>query len=519
MRVSRTFAALSLPAALWGCSSPINKPAVLDPALLARTPLPADFLKPSDEGERIVVLDTGWFADVDPAEHLTFAGYREHPESVTFCMVLACEPARDRLALLLLEAGESPLEVLADEPRRRQLQQLARAFARGDSVPAGQGEVIELSLEAAIAKPLLGSPLPPPGRIFAVVANYPSHLTYDLAVRDVQTLRPVISAARPRVFLKYPVVPPPGVGIIPGFAFEGIIGPYDEILYPARITVEMEDGSGPIQVPTRLDYEVEIGAVMGRALDWEMVRDASDGELCEAVAGLVLMNDTKARNPQVFQKIKDDDRLTAPDNPYRFSEGYLDRASPIWTRETCRWWSYAASWGNYTSIGPFFVAAPPSLADDARAVVSARSYATAAVRGAPVPRGRSVDALYLRQCSMTTQDPAYEDRLLWTLPQIIRSILEPPNALAVLEDPVRIQPGDIICLGTPGGTVITSKPYGLFDLLEDILFIWDPLTWHNIFFTKEANLYLRTGDQLFLWAEGLGFQLLTVREVAMDLEQ
>jgi hypothetical protein len=60
--------------------------------------------------------------------------------------------------------------------------------------------------------------------------------------------------------------------------------------------------------------------------------------------------------------------------------------------------------------------------------------------------------------------------------------------------------------------VITSKPYGLFDVLEDVIFLWDPLDWHDVFF-KEANLYLRSGDRLFLWAEGLGYQMLTVRQV------
>ncbi len=70
MRVGQTFTALLLLSALWGCGSPINKPAVLDASMLARTPLPADFLKPSAEGKRIVVPDTGWLADVNPQRTL-----------------------------------------------------------------------------------------------------------------------------------------------------------------------------------------------------------------------------------------------------------------------------------------------------------------------------------------------------------------------------------------------------------------------------------------------------------------
>ena len=492
-----------------GCGTPVAKPAAHDPAVLARSPLPARYLEPTAGGERIVLSGSGWLVDVDPVAHLVFAGVRRPREPDRFALLLACEPDHDRLVLWLLPEDRTPLEALADDRLRRELVEVVRRFAKGAAPAAG---VIEMSIEAAITDRALGPPLPTPRRVFAVAANYPSHLKHDLAVRRTAVLRSVISAARPRLFLKHPPTPPPGRDPAPAPPFEGIVGPFDEITYPDRIALPVaEDETGPSWSPTYVDYEVEIGVVIGQPLDADAVAAMTDDQLRAALAGLVLVNDTKARNPQVYLKVKNDDRLPAQRNPYRFDDD-LDNSSAIWNEETCRWWSYAASWGSYTSIGPFFVAATPDLASEPRAVLSARSYAPPRVRGAAIPAGREANTLYLRQCSLTSENPADADALYWTVPQIIRSIVEPGTALGFTDDPVRLSPGDIICLGTPGGTVITSKPYGLFDLMEDILFFWDPLTWHDVFFADDANLYLRPGDRLFLWAEGLGFQLLTVRE-------
>ena len=152
-----------------------------------------------------------------------------------------------------------------------------------------------------------------------------------------------------------------------------------------------------------------------------------------------------------------------------------------------------------------------------RGLISARTYGRPDVRGGPIPAGRSADTFYMRQCGGLTTDVEYADALYWNIPQIIRSIVEPGGALSFMDDPVRIEAGDIICLGTPGGTVITSQSHGLLDFLERLIFFWRPINWHDAFFKKDANLYLRTGDRLFLWAEGLGYQLLNVREVEVEV--
>jgi 2-keto-4-pentenoate hydratase/2-oxohepta-3-ene-1,7-dioic acid hydratase in catechol pathway len=319
-----------------------------------------------------------------------------------------------------------------------------------------------------------------------------------------------MSASRPRIFLKHPAVPPPSGEAVPAPVGRDLVGPFDEIRYPSWIALPVEHGADAATTETRVDYEVEIAVVIGRTLTRESAGHASDDELRSALAGCVLISDTKARNPQVMGKILQDDRSPREDNPYRFDDTFLDAALGIWDESTCHWWSYAASRGSDTSVGPFFVARGPDTRLLPRAVVSARSYATPEVRGARIPRGRTPGVLYLRQCSVTTEEAPHSDRLIWAIPQLIRSILAPDNALRFFEDPVRLEPGDLICLGTPGGTVITVKPYTLFDTLEDVVFWWRPKDWHDMFFEADAGLYLHPGDELFLWAEGLGFQRLRI---------
>ena len=108
---------------------------------------------------------------------------------------------------------------------------------------------------------------------------------------------------------------------------------------------------------------------------------------------------------------------------------------------------------------------------------------------------------------MSTSRRNSTDNLIWSIPQIIRSILTPDqNALAFLDPPAALCRGDIICLGTPGGVVITAKPQAQFAILNALLFWWTPRDWHDAFFARDHGYYLNTGDEVFFWAEGLGFQ-------------
>ena len=503
---------LSLTNTVW--AAPIVKPEAFDSRILERRPLPADFIRSAEENERVLLPDLGWMGDVDSGTHLTFAGYRQEPDALRFCLVVACDPAKDILLLLTLEEGETPLTILSDAGRRETLRRKVREYRDGMGGESGQDSLIRLSLRRAVAENKLGLPVPPPRRIFAVALNFPSHLQYDLAINDSDAAE-ALSRTRPRLFLKYPPVPPPGLQEKVPAAISGIAGPYDGIDYPSRIIVPgASEGGVPLDTETRLDYEVEIGAVVAQTMTWDSIRDAPDSRLRAAIAGYVLISDTKARNPQVVGKVAGEDReYPRLPGPYLTGDEDLDRALGFWDETTSAWWSYAAGWGNYASVGPFFVTAPADSTFPGRAVISARTYGDERTRQAPVPKGREQGSLYLRQCSMATEEKGDPDRLIWNIPQILRSILAPDSALKFMEGTPQLEPGDIISLGTPGGTVITAKSYQLFNILEKMVFWWDPVDWHDAFFGEGGGLYLRHGDELFFWAEGLGFQHHRIRRI------
>jgi len=457
----------------------------------------------------------GWMGGINSTTNLTFAGFRPDSKSLLFCLVIACDPANDKLVLLPLNEGETPLTVLADHTRRDELQTRVDNFGIDEKNHSANPEYILLSLSQAIAEKKFGSPLPKPGRIFAVAANFPSHLRYDLVINDLAALE-TLGKTRARVFLKYPPIMPPDSLEAHSGKFTGIIGPYDGVDYPSHIILPAVDDTQE-ETETRLDYEVEIGVVIGRQLTWDAIENAGEDVIRSAIAGYILVSDTKARNPQVVERmIRRNQPYPKDPGPYLTGNEGNDRAVGLWSSETCAWWGYAASWGNYASLGPFFVSAPPDLIFPARALISARSYGTASERSVKPPKGRDGGTLYLRQCSLATEEDGCQDKLIWNITQIIRSILEPNSALEFMEGAPNLEPGDIICLGTPGGTVITGKSQRMVSLLRKVLFWWDPMDWHNVFFDKNAGLYLHDGDEVFFWAEGLGFQHQEIRRVATE---
>ncbi|MCP3902396.1 MAG: fumarylacetoacetate hydrolase family protein [Planctomycetes bacterium] len=465
--------------------APVTKRGAIDPAVLD-LPAPREHVSAPQAGERVLTPDVGWMGAIDVRDDLVFVRVRLDDGASVFAVVVTCDPAADRLVVRPLPADVTPLDLLADEPRLERYRQPASAG------PAA----LELSIREVVAGRRLGSPIPDPKRVFAVAANFPSHVRYDLHFDEIGRYRGSISASRARLFAKR--LPAAGDD-------EVVLGPFDDMR--PRPTVELPDGTAR----ARVDYEVELGVVMGRGLDRDTVRGMTDDDLRAAVAGLVLVSDAKARNPQVYLKAAGGDALPGPDNPYRYDDEFLDEASTVWTAESVEWWTAAATAGDYLSIGPFFRIESPDLRHRARALISARSYAPSRERGAAIPAGRVADTLYLRQGSVTTEDRDHPDALYWTLPQIIRSIVEADSALAFTEDLDRLEPGDVILLGTPGGTVITAKPPGLVDFLQDTLTFLDARDWHDMFFRGSNHMYLHEGDQVFMWIEGLGFQLLTVR--------
>ena len=238
-----------------------------------------------------------------------------------------------------------------------------------------------------------------------------------------------------------------------------------------------------------------------------------DRQLRETVAGYLLFSDAKVRDPQVMGKILQafDNRKGLPDDPYRIGDKALDGTLGIWDETTCHWWSYAASWGRYAAHGPFLVASAGEKSFRPRLILSARSYSSSADRPLLPPHGVLTDRLLLRQAALTTTSAGYRDALIWDIPAIIRSLLDPAgNALAFSGTHPVLNAGDLIALGTPGGTVISAKPWWLLPLAEDVLFWKDPEDFFEMFFAPAENSYLNSGDKLFLWGEGLGYQNLNV---------
>lgn len=505
-----------LVAVLAGCSSPVVKQEAFDPDVLVTSPLPADLLEEAADGERIVKPWLDWMA-VDTRANLVFASYR-HPDGGDLpCLVLSCSPDMDQLVLLPLDENESPLDALADSDRVESLRlAISQHAGVGPSTTPGS---ITLSLAEVVESNQLGPPLPPPGRMLAVAANYPTHLQYDLDI-DPEYFE-AISRSRPRIFQKHPPFPVPNTRIgtsIHEHEYRGVIGPFDGWRYPEQILLPRNEEGESEMVDTVLDYEVEIGVVIGQMLDEERVRDATDEELFAAVAGYVLVSDVKSRNPQLYNGIRARGTEANGASPYATGEPAVDNLLGEWDLQTCSWWSYAASQGDYASIGPFFVATPGAASMPPRAMICARSYGDPDVRGKDTPPGRKPGAFYLRQCSITTSEPGHRDALIWSVPTILRSLFEEKNVLR-LGNPRRLEPGDIISLGTPGGVVLTVRDRGFYRFLDNVLFWWDALDWHNAFFAKDEELYLRGGDEVFLWAEGLGFQRQRVEAIGEAREE
>jgi 2-keto-4-pentenoate hydratase/2-oxohepta-3-ene-1,7-dioic acid hydratase in catechol pathway len=494
-----------------GCASALVKPDAFDPDVLRERPLPATRLHRALDGDELVVQESADWMRLRP-EHLTFVGYRTGPVERFYCVVLECVPEEDRLTLLPLASDETPLSVLAAPERRAELTDAVKRYAADRAMPPGI-EPISIALRDAVAERRLGPPIPDPRRVLAVAANYPSHLEHDLAM-DPSYLE-TIAKTPPRLFLKYPPQPPPGTEMVPHLPFTGIIGPFDPIVYPELTWLPKDESGVSNSVPTALDYEVELGAVIARTLTWEDVRDASDEELYAAIAGFVLVSDVKARNPQVYERA-----LARNETPDRWARAYLtgdadtDLVLGNWTPDTVSWWGYAASLGDFTAVGPYFVAHDGGAAMPSHALLCARSYGPSAERRFPIPGEREPDRFYLRQCSRATEELGARDRLLWRIPAIVRAALDPAGALAPTCDATKLQAGDVIALGTPGGITLTVGNRKLLRFLNRLLFWFDARDWHDAFFDKDVTNYLHEGDALFLWGEGLGCQRLVIHSLA-----
>src|SRR4029077_2277969 len=130
-------------------------------------------------------------------------------------------------------------ELLADRAA------IAAAAKRTDTVP--------------VENLTLLSPVTTPCRVVAQATNYASH------VKDVGR----DPAKTPLTFFRK--------------ASGSVIGPFDDIVKPAHVQL--------------LDYELEIGLVIGRELPVDT--EVSEANLAEFVVGLVVTNDVSARDVQM----------------------------------------------------------------------------------------------------------------------------------------------------------------------------------------------------------------------------
>ena len=119
------------------------------------------------------------------------------------------------------------------------------------------------------------------------------------------------------------------------------------------------------------------------------------------------------------------------------------------------------------------------------ALICGRSYGPSESRSFPIPGEREPDRFYLRQCSRATEANG-PDRMLWRIPQIVRAALDPDGALAPTHDATKLQPGDVIALGTPGGITLTVRKRGLIRFLNRVFFWWNARDWHDAFFRNDV---------------------------------
>lgn len=136
-------------------------------------------------------------------------------------------------------AATTTAELLADRPA------ITAAAADGDTVPVGSLDLV--------------SPVTAPCRVVAQMTNFASH------VKDAGMNPDTV----PLTFFRK--------------ASGSISGPFDDVLKPAHVRL--------------LDYEVEIGLVLGRELP--VGTEVTEDDLTTYVAGLVVTNDVSARDLQL----------------------------------------------------------------------------------------------------------------------------------------------------------------------------------------------------------------------------
>lgn len=146
-------------------------------------------------------------------------------------------------------APSADLRVILEQPDWRGV--VERAFASRGSVKA---------IEATSVR--LGSPVPVPRSLVIAGANTKSHF---------KEARPLLGD-----------VPPPRQPMILGKATSCLCGPFDDVIHPPETT--------------KLDYEVEVGLVIGKR-----ARRIKESQVREHTAGFTTLNEMSARDIQLAE--------------------------------------------------------------------------------------------------------------------------------------------------------------------------------------------------------------------------
>jgi 2-keto-4-pentenoate hydratase/2-oxohepta-3-ene-1,7-dioic acid hydratase in catechol pathway len=227
------------------------------------------------------------------------------------------------------------------------------------------------------------SPVTTPCRVVAQAANYRSHARESRLGED-----------QPPVFFRQ--------------SSGSISGPTDDVVPPAHVRL--------------LDYEIELGLVIGRSLG--IGTAVGDADLPGHVAGLVMSNDISARDVQLEK-----------------GQYYESKSYPT-----------------FTPTGPRLV------------LLEAEDFAR-------------LPGLRLR---LWVNGELRQDGT------VAEMITRPAAALTVLAGFQRLDPGDLVLTGTPGGTALQAPPAVVAKLGE---LLPTPVRWRAFFARQERNpAYLKAGD-------------------------
>ncbi len=293
-----------------------------------------------------------------------------------------------------------------------------------------------------VSQKLLGVPFPAK-RIICVAFNHTDHMRdFGLSDKDIEKFK----KDPPRFFWKK----------------TDPVGPFDTIQYPVKNTFTPHRSNA-----VYLDYEVELGLVIGKTTEKGQITDQT--KLQDILAGIVLANDISDREPQIWSRT----------NPGQSDEGTahwpLTGISRLWNRQSFDYFIEAKSQPTFAVLGPFLVGPEKYSEIYAGSLELWRK------------QGGKQNAIFERKQNGLVIN------FLHNPLHLIKTALEDPYL-----DIQALEPGDVILIGTPGGTIFKSSDLANLIPKEFVYTLYQSL----------ANTipYLKPGDQIWAETDMLGFQ-------------